>query len=270
MFILVLTTLTSCVLPKKYNELAQKATKFDATTAELNSKISTLEAELAKEKDARIKLEQDTIKLLGRYKNLDHRFKNNVTGGTSDAARLTRQVDDTKKQISDFRRRIDEYEKQTKAQEIAINDFRDLVTAFIMSFPSEGIKMSAENDKIRLTIDDALLFEPGGHLLTIESADLISYIASFLARNKDIVATIVSNTDPSDTKADNYFEAWELSVKRSAEITREIFKNVNVKKENIIAAGRGPSLPVSSAKDELSKSKNRRTDIILTKSTRIL
>ncbi|MFI3261654.1 MAG: hypothetical protein R3Y26_01970 [Rikenellaceae bacterium] len=283
-----LLALSSCILPKKYNVLAEKETTFNNTVDSLNDQISALKTNLSTEQDARISLEQDTIKLAREYKILNYKYLNNISGGTSDATRFVRRIDDARQEITTLRKRIDEYERKIKYQEISITNFNNLVTTFIMSFPNDGIKMKSYNDRIVLTIDDALLFEPGGYMLTVESADLISYLASFLARNKEIKALIVSNTDPSDTLNANdvfsnndvdstavnakniiapstNFEAWELSVKRSTEILREIFKNKSVIQSNVTAAGKGCSSPVTTKTDDYSKSQNRRTEIILTK-----
>lgn len=281
-YVVLLLTLNSCILPKKYNELATKETTFNTTVSSLNTKITALETELSKTQEARIKLEQDTIRLTKDYKILNYKYLNNISGGTSDATRFIRQLDDTRQEVASLRKRIDYYERDIKFKEIALTNFKNIVTTFIMSFPNDGIKMKTYDDKIILTIDDALLFEPGGYMLTVESADLISFIASFLARNKDIKALIVSNTDPSDslnpvlvdtdtsdvevaTSMVNPLESLELSVKRSTEIIREIFKNKSVDKSNVTAAGKGGSNPVTKKTDDYSKALNRRTEIILTK-----
>ncbi|MFI3267963.1 MAG: hypothetical protein R3Y51_04505 [Rikenellaceae bacterium] len=287
-YILAILTLNSCVLPKKYTELEKKETTFNTTLDSLNEQIATLKTNLASEQSSRISLEKDTIKLIQEYKILNYKYINSISGGTSDATRFIRQIDDARQEITTLRKRIDIYERDKRLKETSITSFKNLVTTFIMSFPNDGIKMSTFEDRIVLTFDDALLFEPGGYMLTIESADLVSYISSFLARNKDIKALIISNTDPSDTLSETAevytestatsdtnlegiivpstnFEAWELSVKRSSEIIREIFKNKSVVQSNITAAGKGGANPVTTKTDDYSKSLNRRTEIILTK-----
>lgn len=274
-YILIILLLNSCITPSKYNELKKRSNIHDYNIEKLHDEIDKLDNLNRSQSNIIIKLIQDTIKLSKKYEILDHRYNDNIEGGSSNIVHMSRQTDNARKEIIALRRNIDQYQKDIKRKEFEFNEFRDLVYSFLMSFSNEGIKMISNGDAgtIRLIVDDALLFEPGGYLLTVESGNLVSYIASFLGRNKDIITTIVSNTDKSDSivnKVDTISnkdinESLELSAKRSIEISREILKNEYVSPDKIITSGRNSSNPVTNNTDELSKSKNRRTEFILSR-----
>lgn len=254
---------SSCIMPKKYSTLADKYSSSDAVISSKQKTIDSFTNSLALEKDARMKLIQDTLRLSKSYNSLVQRYHDNQMGGSADATKFIRQIDDNRKMMTEYKMRLDDLEKQIKLRELELNDFRMLVSSFLYSIPSEGVKLSVQNDKILLSIDEALLFEPKGYMLTVESAEIILYIANFLAKNPDISAMVVGHTDNSLSLD----ESWDVSVKRASEIVKEMFKNKSVIQKNVIAAGRGSSHPLKTDDSAISKLENRRTEIVLTKSS---
>lgn len=260
--------LVSCIMPHKYNQLSENYRNSDLTITALKKTVDSFSTSLTAEKDARIKLVQDTIRLNGAYRNMVSKYRSNLSGGSADATRLMRQLDDNRRILTEYRKRIDDYEKEYSSKELDLRDFRTLVNNFLMSIPSEGIRMSVESGNIVLSIDDALLFEPGGYMLTVESADLLASLSNFFANNPDVKVLVVGNTAPEDSKTaeTSISDDLDLSTKRAAEIVRQMLKNKSLKDTNVIAAGRGASNIVTGDSSEVSKSKNRRTELILTKS----
>jgi chemotaxis protein MotB len=57
---------------------------------------------------------------------------------------------------------------------------------------------------------------------------------------------------------------WDLSVKRATSVTRILLENSKVESSRVIAAGRGPYMPLVTNDTAEGKRKNRRTEIILT------
>jgi chemotaxis protein MotB len=57
---------------------------------------------------------------------------------------------------------------------------------------------------------------------------------------------------------------WDLSVKRATSIVRIIIRNKSVAPERLTVAGRSKYVPVGSNATADGRSKNRRTEVILT------
>ena len=60
-----------------------------------------------------------------------------------------------------------------------------------------------------------------------------------------------------------YKDNWDLSVGRAASIVRILCEDFGVDPKRVTASGRGEYHPVATNKTKAGKSKNRRTEIIL-------
>ena len=62
----------------------------------------------------------------------------------------------------------------------------------------------------------------------------------------------------------NITDNWDLSVKRATAIVRILLENKDLEASRVTAAGRGEFNPVDTANTKEARTKNRRTEIILT------
>jgi chemotaxis protein MotB len=75
---------------------------------------------------------------------------------------------------------------------------------------------------------------------------------------------IEGHTDPVPYRSGVLLDNWDLSVKRATSVTRILLENSEVDPSRVIAAGRGPHVPLVTNETAEGKRKNRRTEIILT------
>lgn len=258
--------LPSCIVTqKKFTSLNSSYTELEATNTRNKTTIDSLTKALAVEKDARMKLIQDTIRLYKSHAELYIKYRNNLTGGSADASKLLRQADDNKNLMNEYKRQLDALERDKRIKEMDVRDFRVLINNFLMTIPSEGMNMSAVDDHmVTITIEDMLLFEPGGNMLTKESEEPLANLADFFARNPDLNVIIACNVDSTDGEGDRQ-EKLEISVERATAIIQQLLLNSDVLPSKLTAAGRGDSMPLTLGENEEEKSKNRRTEIIISK-----
>ena len=89
-------------------------------------------------------------------------------------------------------------------------------------------------------------------------------LSKVLEANVDINIMVEGHTDNVPYKGtDQLLDNWDLSTKRATTVIRILLGSSGIKPERITAAGRSEYVPVDKANTSETRSKNRRTEIIL-------
>jgi len=95
--------------------------------------------------------------------------------------------------------------------------------------------------------------------------DALKKLAKVLEKNAEINVVIEGHTDNVTFNGTGQIkDNWDLSVMRATAIVKIITNNSKVDPKRLMAAGRSEYLPVDPANTREARSKNRRTEIILT------
>ena len=160
-------------------------------------------------------------------------------------------------------KKIEELEASLNAQNEALSSLKNNVTKALKEFTSEELTVVEKEGKIYVSLSEKLLFKPGSFTLDKNGESAIAKLAVVLEKQEDVDIIVEGHTDSdpfsgSGVLADNL----DLSTKRATSVARVLIKN-KVPAEKIVASGRGDSKPVASNETKEGKSKNRRTEIIL-------
>lgn len=161
--------------------------------------------------------------------------------------------------------RLLELETVLQRQDSLVNALRSTVAEALFSFKGEGLTVEQKNGKVYLSLQEKLLFKSGSWNVESRGSEAIKKIAAVLENNPDIQVMVEGHTDNVPYNGSGQIkDNWDLSVKRATSIIRIIINNSKVEPSRLTAAGRSEYLPVASNKTTDGKSKNRRTEIILT------
>ncbi|HKK10820.1 MAG TPA: OmpA family protein [Bacteroidales bacterium] len=161
--------------------------------------------------------------------------------------------------------RLLELETVLQRQDSLVNALRSTVAEALFSFKGEGLTVEQKNGKVYLRLQEKLLFKSGSWNVESRGSEAIKKIAAVLENNPDIQVMVEGHTDNVPYNGSGQVkDNWDLSVKRATSIIRIIINNSKVEPSRLTAAGRSEYLPVASNKTTDGKSKNRRTEIILT------
>ena len=192
-----------------------------------------------------------------RLRELDAREK--------DLRKLEEEMKSNQGTIGDLKKYLNEKELRVKQLSDALNqkdaqmtDLRSKIADILRGFNTGELTVLQENGKIYVALSDNLLFAKGSSQINPRGLDAIKKLASALNTTADVDIEVEGHTD-SDGSADNN---WSLSTSRALSVVKVLTLN-KVDPKRIIASGRGFYLPVASNDTELNKSKNRRTEIIL-------
>ena len=192
-----------------------------------------------------------------RLRELDAREK--------DLRKLEEEMKSNQGTIGDLKKYLNEKELRVKQLSDALNqkdaqmsDLRSKIADILRGFNTGELTVLQENGKIYVALSDNLLFAKGSSQINPRGLDAIKKLASALNTTTDVDIEVEGHTD-SDGSADSN---WSLSTSRALSVVKVLTLN-KVDPKRIIASGRGFYLPVAPNDTELNKSKNRRTEIIL-------
>jgi chemotaxis protein MotB len=268
---------------------------------EMEARISELEELLGGMEGEKEKLENEVKEARVEYSNLNNRYadlqkaqEDLIRGNVEETRRLLRELQAAQKDLQDKedllrqlelnmeakkadldqltyeldRRnaRLLELEQILDAQQKAVKDLKEKVSAALFGFENNGLTVSMKNGKVYVSLDEKLLFRTGSYNIDSNGRDALQKLASVLARNKDIQITIEGHTDdvPYISSRGPIQDNWDLSVKRATTVVRVLLEGSGIDPRRLTASGRGEYLPVDPSKNSTARQKNRRTEIILT------
>lgn len=130
---------------------------------------------------------------------------------------------------------------------------------------ADEVKIQQLQDRLRVTMEDELLFPEGGYQISKEGKASIDKIVSTLQSATNHRIEVEGHTDNvpiGKHLAHRFSSNWELSAGRAAEVVKYL-QSKGVDPSRMTAAGHGEYQPVASNATAEGKAQNRRIDIDL-------
>jgi len=161
--------------------------------------------------------------------------------------------------------RLIELERVLFKKDSIVNNLKSKVTEALLGFENEGLSVKIRNGKVYVSLEEKLLFKSGSTTVDPKGIEPLKKLSHILEQNTDINITIEGHTDNMPYKSGGGIkDNWDLSVERSTSIIRIILENSKVDPKRLTASGHGEFFPIAPNNNSESRSKNRRTEIILT------
>ncbi|WP_299622727.1 OmpA family protein [uncultured Tenacibaculum sp.] len=252
--------LASCASSKELEALKEKheQTKEELLTVKTNLTKCLVEKEKyqdrSKDLESRIsELKQDKENTIQQVENLTV-----LTKGAND------NIKETLAQLS----KKDKYINKIRAA-ASKKDSLNLVVAFHLKkelqdgIDDQDIEVNVEKTVVFISISDKLLFKSGSYTITDKASKVLQKVATVVNGQPEMDVMIEGHTDDTPINTAAVKDNWDLSVKRSTAIVRELQSKYNVSPSRLIAAGRSSFLPLAPNDTPANKAKNRRTKIII-------
>lgn len=117
---------------------------------------------------------------------------------------------------------------------------------------------------VYISLSDNMLYKSGSYEISDKANETLSKIAKIITDYKDFEVLIEGNTDNVPISKPNIRNNWDLSALRASSVVQALQTNFGVDPKRLTAGGRGEYNPVASNATEDGKTKNRRTQIIIT------
>ncbi len=133
----------------------------------------------------------------------------------------------------------------------------------LAGFNSDELSVELKNGLVYVSMSDKLLFKSGRTDVDVKGKSALSKLAAELNKNPDIQITIEGHTDNVPIKTAQFADNWDLSVLRATSILRILTNDYKVDARRLTPSGKGEFYPKADNSTTEGKSKNRRTEIIL-------
>jgi chemotaxis protein MotB len=117
---------------------------------------------------------------------------------------------------------------------------------------------------VYISLSDNMLYKSGSYEISDRAGETLSKIAKIITDYKDFEVLIEGNTDNVPISKPNIRNNWDLSALRASSVVQALQNNFGVDPKRLTAGGRGEYNPVASNDTDEGKTRNRRTQIIIT------
>ncbi len=294
---LICLALSSCIVSKqKYDELLAENVQMEGEIAQLtadletaNAKIASLNASLdslnevnsATSADLQ-KTSTDLSALRGEQEKLQTLYDNLLKNSGKlnrdlseqqerlltmerDLELATEKNNELSESLAQREKKVSELERILADKEKAVNDLKNKVSAALLNFEENDLKIDVRNGKVYVSLAEQLLFRSGSVKVDTKGVNALQQLATVLKESPDINVMVEGHTDnvPISRSSQYMNDNWDLSVMRATSIVR-ILTRGGVDAAQITASGKGEHTPVVENDTAENKAKNRRTEIILT------
>lgn len=157
-------------------------------------------------------------------------------------------------------------EKILDAQKKITQDLKNKVSEALLGFENNGLTVTMKDGKVYVSLDEKLLFRSASWDIDANGKNALRKLAGVLEKNPGIQVTIEGHTDnvPYNPGSGPLKDNWDLSVKRATTVVRTLLEGSKIDAKRLTASGRSQYLPVDQSNSAEARTKNRRTEIILT------
>lgn len=202
-------------------------------------------------------------KLKAQYAEINTLYTNLMKNCLTDAEKYSNALKIKTEELLAREKRLAELEAIIHAQDSLVNSLNDIVKRALLAFNSDELTVEMKNGKVYVSLSDKLLFKSGSAAVEDKGKDALRTLADVLNKNKDIDVLIEGHTDNIPIKTSQYPDNWALSADRALSIVRLLSVDYKVNPKRMEAAGRGEFYPKATNETAEGRSKNRRTEIIL-------
>ena len=292
-FIFLTIIYFSCVPKKKYDELlkhklalevdkAACLSSYDSLmkfknqlvsdTTRLYEKLKTAEQLLDEEEDRAAELRSDIRHLIDKSSKETGQLTGTLAEKQKQLADIEKNLQEAKIQndrlassLAEREKKIQELQKVLDDKDKKVNELKNKISNALLSFKDADLTVSVKNGKVYVSLAEQLLFKSGSTTVDKKGAEALKKLAQVLKEQNEVNVMVEGHTDdvPFQKGYNGMNDNWDLSVLRATSIVR-LLTGEGVQPQKLTPSGKGQFSPVAEEKTDAARSKNRRTEIIIT------
>lgn len=251
---------TGCVSNKKFAQLQSSYNHLQNQNKDLDGKYQTSRRDLSV--------------ATSRVQSLEEQIAAQRTGLASLQAALEKCLNSTSQGNTNISKLVDEINASNKYIQHLVNtknksDSLNLVltnnlTRSLSREELRDVDVQVLKGVVYISLSDNMLYKSGSYEISPTAGETLSKIAKIIKDYKDYDVLIEGNTDNVPISQKNIRNNWDLSALRASSVVQSLQNEYGVDPKRLTAGGRGEFNPVASNNDDAGKTKNRRTQIIIT------
>lgn len=251
---------TSCVSNKKFAQLQSNYNslqnqnrdldgKYQSSQRDLsvaNSRVQSLEEQIAAQRTGLAALQAALDKCL-----------NSTSQGNVNISKLVDEINASNKYIQHL---VNTKNKSDSLNMVLTNN----LTRSLSREEMRDVDVQVLKGVVYISLSDNMLYKSGSYEISAAAGETLSKIAKIIKDYKDYDVLIEGNTDNVPISQKNIRNNWDLSALRASSVVQSLQNDHGVDPKRLTAGGRGEYNPIASNDSDAGRTKNRRTQIIIT------
>ncbi|MDF3077070.1 MAG: hypothetical protein K0S09_959 [Sphingobacteriaceae bacterium] len=250
----------SCVSSKKYNDLQTDYTKLQNDTRDLNTRFLSSERNVAVLNDRANSLETQIASERANVKSLQdalNKCLNSSNQGNVNISKLVDEINSSNKYIQQL---VNAKNKSDSLNMVLTNNLTRSLSASEM----KDVDVQVLKGVVYISLSDNMLYKSGSYEMSDRAGETLSKIAKIIKDYSNYDVLVEGNTDNVPIAQKNLRNNWDLSALRASSVVQALQNTYGVDPKRLTAGGRGEYNPIADNSTEAGRSKNRRTQIIIT------
>jgi len=256
--------LTSCVSKKKYEGLQANYTKLQDDYKGLGQRFHQSEVDLSSS-NARVKSLEDMLAqerssndaLKKTLESLQGSLDKSITQGNVNISKLVDEINASNKYIQHL---VNTKNKSDSLNVVLTNN----LTRSLSREELRDVDVQVLKGVVYISLADNMLYKSGSYEISDRASETLSKVAKIINDYRDYDVLIEGNTDNVPIKRENIRNNWDLSSLRASSVVQALQNQYGVNPKRLTAGGRGEFNPIADNSTDVGKTKNRRTQIIIT------
>jgi chemotaxis protein MotB len=255
---------TGCVSTKKYKTLqasysalqSSSQSKYDA----LNSKDQQCQSDLSSAKTRISSLEEQLSSEKANVSALQAALDKCLTSSNQGGINIAKLVDEINASNKYIQHLVNLKNKSDSLNVVLTNN----LTRSLSREELKDVDVKVLKGVVYISLSDNMLYKSGDYNISERAGETLSKIAKIIKDYGEYDVLVEGNTDNVPISKTNIRNNWDLSALRASSVVQALQNTYGVDAKRMTAGGRGEYNPVSDNDTEAGRTKNRRTEIIVT------
>lgn len=251
---------TSCVSTKKFNALQSSYNSLQSENNALTRQSEECKGNLDR---ATVKISslQDQINAEREHlRSLQSALDKCLTSASQGNVNVSKLVDEINSSNKYIQELIASKSKSDSLNMVLTNN----LTRSLSKEEMQDVDVKVLKGVVYISLSDNMLYQSGSYEISDRANSTLSKIAKIIMDYKDYDVLIEGNTDNVPIAKPNIRNNWDLSALRASSVVQALQNNFGVDPKRLTAGGRGEYNPVASNDTPDGRTRNRRTEIIIT------
>ncbi|OSZ79550.1 hypothetical protein CAP35_15255 [Chitinophagaceae bacterium IBVUCB1] len=254
------TLLTSCVSSKKYKDLQAKYNSAQSRYDELNSKNNTCQSELSSSRTRITGLEEQLLAERANLASLQAALDKCLTSSSQGNVNISKLVDEINASNKYIQHLVNLKNKSDSLNVVLTNN----LTRSLSREELKDVDVKVLKGVVYISLSDNMLYKSGDYQISERAGETLSKIAKIIKDYQDYEVLVEGNTDDVPISKPNIRNNWDLSTLRASSVVQALQYNYGIDPKRLTAGGRGEFNPIADNSNEVGRTRNRRTEIIVT------
>lgn len=258
--LLSVVMISGCVSNKKYTELQSTFDKLRERNQELSNKYQDSQRELTGANSRVKSLEEQIASEKANTAALQDALNKCLSSSNQGSVNISKLVDEINSSNKYIKQLINAKNKSDSLNMVLTNN----LTRSLSREELGDVDVQVLKGVVYISLADNMLYKSGSYEVSDKAGETLSKIAKIIKDYDTYDVLIEGNTDNVPIAQTNIRNNWDLSALRASSVVQVLQTKYAVDPKRLTAGGRGEFNPVADNSTPAGKTKNRRTQIIIT------